>query len=210
MELFYYPTHCREDALPVLLPSPMRKRLCDNVIVAVVVVVVVVNRVVAINVIVVVVVVHCAIAVVVLVVAVHIFVAIVVVDVVQNHHPHCRPLPLPSLLLLPRDHRHCDACQQRRIPSRSPPPGRCRCPRSRRSPPLLFRVVCHPTAVVFGGGTGVAGRVRPSPRQPPSPPRIHHPVRRRPDAAAPAPPPGGNVDVNSKPSPSRAAGARRP
>ena len=127
----------REDALPVSSPSPMRRRLRDNVIVAVVVVVVVVNRAVAINVmvvvVVVVVVVHCAIAVVVLVVAVHRAVAIVVVDVVQNHHPHCPTLPLPPLLLLPRDHRCCDACRRRRIPSRPPPPGRRRCPRSRRS-----------------------------------------------------------------------------
>ncbi len=89
------PPAAREDALPVSLPSPMRRRLCGNVIVAVVVIVVVVNRAVAINVVVVaiVVVVHCPIAVVVLVVAVHRAVTIVVADVIQNHHPHRRPLP---------------------------------------------------------------------------------------------------------------------
>jgi hypothetical protein len=171
------PPAAREDVLPVLSPSPMRRRLCDNVIVAVVVVVVVVNCAVAINVVVVVVVVHCAIAVVVLVVAVHRAVTIVIVNVVQNHHPRCRPLPLPSLLLLPRNHHHCNVCRRHRIPLRSPPPGRCRCPCSRRSPPLLFCVGCHPAAVVFGGGTGVAGRVRRLPRRPPRPPCVHHPVR---------------------------------
>jgi hypothetical protein len=148
------PPAIREDSLPVSSLSPMRRHLRDNVILAVVVVVVVVNRAVAINVVIVVVVVviHCAIAVVVILVAVHCANAIFVVDVVQNHHPHCRPLPLPPLLLLPRDHCHCDACRRRRIPSRSPPPGRRRCPWSRRSPLLLFRLGCHPAAAVFGGG----------------------------------------------------------
>jgi len=59
------PPAAREYALPVSLPSPMRRRLRYNVIVTVIVVVVVVNRAVAINIVVVavVVVVHCPIAV---------------------------------------------------------------------------------------------------------------------------------------------------
>jgi hypothetical protein len=48
------------------------------------------------------------------------------------------------------------------------------------SPPLLFRVGCHPdpAAVLFGGGTGVAGRVRRSPRRPLRPPCVNRPERR--------------------------------
>ena len=58
------------------------------------------------------------------------------------------PPEKPKMFAGRRCHRHCDACRWRRIPSRPPPLDRRHCPRSRRSPPLLFRL---PAAAVPHG-----------------------------------------------------------
>ena len=83
--------------------------------------------------------------------------------------------------------------------------------RSRRSPPLLFRVRFYPAAVVFGGGTGVEGGC--AARHDDEHRVLLESTALRVDDPMPPPRPRPLVATSTStamPSPSQAAGARRP